>query len=167
MVRLTQSLLLILLVALAASCGKVNEINIDREYKHKNEKAFLAYLDSAGYKRLDALNNGGFVLYKVIKEGDGEVKPYYTSSIKVKYEGKTINDYVFDTTFETNNHNGVIFKVRNLISGWQTALQYMTEGERWKVIIPWDLAYGAMGTKDIPPYSTLIFDVELVEIAVQ
>lgn len=100
--------------------------------------------------------------YKVLKKGKGE-KPTATSSVKVHYEGKLIDNTIFDSSYQRGEP--VTFKVNQVISGWQEALQLMPEGSEWEVYIPADLAYGPAGAgASIGPNETLVFKVELQEI---
>lgn len=116
------------------------------------------------YKEITAESYPAYkVLYHVINEGqvDGR-KPYYTSTVEVKYKGHLYNTTVaFDSTA---NNATAKFKVNEVIAGWTWALQNMTVGSKWEIVIPWELAYGMNGSGSIPPYSALVFDVELVSI---
>ena len=98
--------------------------------------------------------------YRVISKGDGPL-PKATDRVRVIYEGKTIDGKVFDATAR----HGVefdTFAVNGLIKGWTEALQMMPVGSKWEIVIPQELAYGARGAgKDIAPYSTLVFTLEL------
>ena len=97
----------------------------------------------------------------------------YTDSVNVFYRGSFIFGETFDQNF-TGADPGPFdsptkFVIQTFItvggvSGWAEILQRMRVGERWLVYIPWELAYGASGTDDIPGYSTLIFDMQLEEI---
>ncbi len=100
--------------------------------------------------------------YKIVKQGKGK-KPAATSSVKVHYEGKLIDDTVFDSSYQRGEP--VTFKVNQVISGWQEALQLMPLGSEWEVYIPADLAYGPAGAGGaIGPNEALVFKVELQEI---
>jgi FKBP-type peptidyl-prolyl cis-trans isomerase FklB len=100
--------------------------------------------------------------YIVLKEGTGP-KPAATDKVKCDYEGKLIDGTVFDSS--TKQGHPIEFTVNGVIKGWTEALQLMNTGSKWRLFIPSDLAYGdqQMGP-DIKPGSTLIFDVELIEI---
>jgi len=100
--------------------------------------------------------------YIVLKEGTGP-KPAATDKVKCDYEGKLIDGTVFDSS--TKQGHPIEFTVNGVIKGWTEALQLINTGSKWRLFIPSDLAYGdqPMGP-DIKPGSTLIFDVELVEI---
>ena len=101
--------------------------------------------------------------YKVIKEGHGEV-PKSTDEVEVIYEGKLINGKVFDST-EKHGSKTDKFNAGSLIKGWTEALTTMPVGSKWELYIPYQLAYGERGAGgDIPPYSPLVFTLELVDI---
>jgi FKBP-type peptidyl-prolyl cis-trans isomerase FklB len=89
-------------------------------------------------------------------------KPSETSTVKVNYTGKLINGTTFDTSV---GKEPAVFPVNGVIKGWTEILQLMPVGSKFKVFIPEALAYGANGAGEaIKPFSTLIFDVELLEI---
>ena len=100
--------------------------------------------------------------YKVITEGHGEV-PKASDEVEVVYEGRLINGTVFDSTAKHGNKTDK-FKAGNLIKGWTEALTTMPVGSKWQLYIPANLAYGERQAGQIPPYSTLVFDLELVSI---
>ena len=100
--------------------------------------------------------------YEVITTGEGE-KPLATSTVSVHYHGTFSNGDVFDSSVERGQP--AEFPIGGVIAGWTEALQLMTEGSKWKLTIPYHLAYGEQGSQGaIPPYSTLVFDVELLSI---
>lgn len=100
--------------------------------------------------------------YEVITSGEGE-KPSAESTVSVHYHGTFANGDVFDSSVERGQP--AEFPVNGVIPGWTEALQLMTEGSKWKLTIPYNLAYGERGSQGaIPPYATLVFDVELLSI---
>lgn len=99
--------------------------------------------------------------YEVIQEGTGEM-PKETDRVKVHYTGTLLNGTEFDSSI--GRGEPATFQVDRLIPGWTEALQLMPAGSKWKLYIPYDLAYGERGNQNIPPYSTLIFEMELIEI---
>ena len=100
--------------------------------------------------------------YQVLVKGEGEV-PQATDRVKVNYEGRLIDGTVFDASAR---HGGepAEFTPQQVIAGWTEALTMMPVGSKWRLFIPSELAYGDRDQGQIKPYSTLIFDVELVEI---
>ena len=100
--------------------------------------------------------------YEIIKEGTGE-KPTITSMVYTHYHGTLLDGTVFDSSIERGSP--VQFGVGQVIEGWTEALQLMPVGSKWKLYIPYDLAYGKSDARGkIKPYSTLIFEVELISI---
>ena len=124
------------------------------ENKKAGEKYLAEYAKQAGVKKLD---HG--VLYKVIKEGTGEM-PKDTSTVRVHYEGKTIDGKVFDSSYERKEP--ITLRANQVIPGWTEALTHMPVGSTWEVVIPQDQAYGDRETSKIKPFSTLIFKIELI-----
>jgi FKBP-type peptidyl-prolyl cis-trans isomerase FklB len=100
--------------------------------------------------------------YIVLKQGTGP-KPSLTDKVKCDYEGKLIDGTVFDSSVKQGKP--IEFAVNGVIAGWTEALQLMNTGSKYRLFIPSNLAYGdqQMGS-DIKPGSTLIFDVDLIEI---
>ncbi|MDH6353850.1 FKBP-type peptidyl-prolyl cis-trans isomerase FklB [Dysgonomonas sp. PH5-45] len=102
------------------------------------------------------------VQYKVITAGKGE-KPTATNVVKVNYKGSLIDGTVFESSFESGKP--AIFPVNQVIPGWTEILQQMPVGSKWMVFIPQNLAYGSGGAGEmIKPFSTLIFEIELLNI---
>jgi FKBP-type peptidyl-prolyl cis-trans isomerase FklB len=100
--------------------------------------------------------------YTVIKTGDGP-KPTATDKVKTHYHGTLINGTVFDSSVDRGEP--VEFPVNGVIKGWTEALQLMPVGSKWKLYIPYSLAYGERAAgPQIPAYSALVFEVELLEI---
>jgi len=99
--------------------------------------------------------------YKVITQGNGEI-PTTSDKVKVHYTGTLIDGTVFDSSVERGSP--AVFGVTQVIKGWTEALQLMPVGSKWTVYIPYDLAYGTRETGSIKPFSTLIFDIELLGI---
>jgi len=101
--------------------------------------------------------------YVILREGKG-IKPTLNDRIKVHYTAKLIDGTVFDSSYPRNEP--AEFNVGQVIPGWTEAIQLMTVGSKWRVFIPENLAYGSQAPQGtvIKPYSTLIFEVELLEI---
>ena len=101
--------------------------------------------------------------YRILNEGSGDGSPGPKSVVSVHYRGKLTNGLEFDSSYKRNQ--SASFPVNGVIRGWTEALQLMKEGDKWELIIPPDLGYGSKGAGNIiPPDSTLIFEVELIEI---
>ena len=100
--------------------------------------------------------------YEIITEGTGK-KPAATDSVKCHYHGTLIDGKVFDSSVQRGEP--AVFPVNGVIAGWVEALQLMPVGSKWKLAIPSNLAYGEQGAgQDIAPHTTLVFEVELLEI---
>ena len=100
--------------------------------------------------------------YKILKEGDGPM-PERTDTVKVNYKGTLIDGTVFDSSYDRGEP--VAFPVGSVIPGWTEALQMMKVGSKWQLFIPANLAYGEHSpSPKIGPNSTLIFEVELLDI---
>ena len=97
--------------------------------------------------------------YKIITEGNGEI-PQEDSKVKVNYRGTLIDG----TEFDSSKDQPVSFRVSHLIKGWGEALTLMPVGSKWELYIPQELAYESKEQRNIPPFSALVFEVELVEI---
>lgn len=138
--------------------GKAEE---DKKLAEAGKKEGAAFLEE-NKTRPGVISTPSGLQYTVLKEGSG-VKPSVTDKVKCNYEGKLIDGTVFDSS-DKQGHP-IEFQVGGVIRGWTEALQLMPVGSKWRLFIPSDLAYGdqQMGP-DIKPGSTLIFDVELLEI---
>ncbi|MDR1380068.1 MAG: FKBP-type peptidyl-prolyl cis-trans isomerase [Tannerella sp.] len=100
--------------------------------------------------------------YRIITEGRGDI-PDEKAKVKVNYRGTLIDGTEFDSSYKNNAPGS--FRVNQVVKGWTEALKMMPAGSKWELFIPHDLAYGSTGQgKNIPPYSTLIFEIELLEI---
>ena len=131
---------------------KMNAENIEKG------KAFLA--ENAKKEGIVTLPSG--LQYEVITEGNGK-KPSATDKVKCHYEGTLIDGTLFDSSIKRGQP--AVFGVNQVIRGWVEALQLMSEGSKWRLFIPSELGYGAQQAGEmIPPHSTLIFEVELIEV---
>ncbi|WDE03244.1 FKBP-type peptidyl-prolyl cis-trans isomerase [Thalassomonas viridans] len=100
--------------------------------------------------------------YEVLATGEGE-KPTAQSTVRTHYHGTFIDGQVFDSSYDRGQP--AEFPVGGVIAGWTEALQMMTEGSKWRLFVPYNLAYGERGSQGaIPPYATLVFDVELLAV---
>lgn len=124
----------------------------------KAGEAFLA--ENAKKEGVKVLPSG--LQYTVIKEGTGK-KPKATDNVKCHYEGTLIDGTMFDSSIKRGEP--AVFPLNGVIAGWTEGLQLMAEGAKYRFYIPYNLGYGARGAgASIPPFSTLIFDVELIEV---
>ena len=118
-----------------------------------------------------------YVYCRILEKGTGTVKPLYSDSVAAHYRGQLIPLYdgqkvVFDQSFQGELKEdlavpvtfGLWEGVGGVIEGWSSVLQQMVEGDRWEVHIPYQLGYGIYGRNEIPGYSALVFDIQLVKI---
>lgn len=136
----------------------------DREAIAKNEvvinqgKKFLA----ENAKKDGVVTTESGLQYKILKEGTGK-KPTAGDKVEVHYRGRLIDGTEFDSSYSRGKP--AVFGVTQVIKGWTEALMLMTEGAKWELYIPYDLAYGSrQAGQQIKPFSTLIFEVELISI---
>ncbi len=135
-----------------------------KEWKEKAEKNLAenkAFLEENKKKEgIKTLPSG--LQYKVITEGSGKT-PKATDTVTVHYRGTLINGSEFDSSYKKGQPT--TFQVNGVIRGWGEALQLMKGGSKWQLFIPPELAYGERGAGgQIPPNSTLIFEVELISV---
>ena len=141
--------------------GKIQEEQAARqaeigEFMKKDGETFLAA--NAKKEGVTVLPSG--LQYKVLKSGEGR-KPGRTDKVRCHYEGTFPNGQKFDSSYDRNEP--AVFGVNQVIAGWTEALQLMSEGSAWELYIPYNLAYGEAGAPGaIPPYSALVFKVELI-----
>ncbi|MFH1716194.1 MAG: FKBP-type peptidyl-prolyl cis-trans isomerase [Planctomycetota bacterium] len=126
----------------------------------KNAAAGSAYLEANKTKEgVKVLPSG--LQYKVITEGTGK-SPTAEDKVKTNYRGKLIDGTEFDSSYKRDKPLEI--SVNGVIKGWTEALQLMKEGSKWELYIPADLAYGSRPRPGIPANSTLVFEVELLEV---
>ena len=140
-------------------------MKLSRENKMKGQEFLDKNKTSEGVR----VFNRSQIQYKVIAEGDGEI-PDYDDVVKVHYNGYLIDGHKFDSSYDRGEP--ATFNVNGVIKGWTEVLQKMPVGSKWEVYIPQNLAYGIKGISNdpkkgeyvIPPSSTLLFEIELLEI---
>lgn len=131
------------------------------------EKAKKAEAEGKAFLEANAKKEGVIVLpsglqYMVLKEGTGK-NPGATSQVKCHYAGTLIDGTEFDSSYKRNAP--ATFGLNQVIKGWTEGVQLMKEGAKYRFFIPYELGYGSQGAGgSIPPYSALIFDVELIEV---
>lgn len=152
------------------SIAEVARTNADGSWK-----IFLA----TGLDENREWSNDYYVYCQVLQAGDGTSHPMYTDSVLVNYSGRLIptdgnsSGYVFDASYDGELNPAfdvpVKFSLAGTVHGFSTAIQHMvdgttrTNGDIWRIYIPYTLGYGTPGSSSIPAYSTLIFDVNLVD----
>ncbi len=128
--------------------------------KGELEKAGKAFLEQNKSKQ-GVITTPSGLQYEVQKEGKG-AKPTLQSTVKVHYHGTLIDGKVFDSSVDRGEP--ISFPLNGVIQGWQEGVQLMSIGAKYRFYIPHELAYGGQDKGTIPPFSTLIFDVELLEV---
>ena len=140
------------------------EEKMQKENAEKGKKALeegRVFLENNG-KRAEVTTTKSGLQYEVLKEGNGK-HPKATEKVRCHYEGTLIDGTVFDSSYQRNEP--AVFGLNQVITGWTEGVQLMGEGAKFRFYIPYLLAYGEAGAgASIPPYSTLIFDVELLEV---
>ena len=137
--------------------GIVFVMNASKKAKEEGE-LFLAN----NAKRPEVKTTASGLQYEVLEQTLGQ-KPKATDKVRVHYEGTLIDGTVFDSSYKRGE--SITFGLNQVIKGWTEGLQLMSVGSKYKLYIPYELAYGAQGAGgSIPPYSALIFTVELLGI---
>lgn len=140
------------------------EEKMQKENAEKGKKALeegRVFLENNG-KRPEVTTTKSGLQYEILKEGNGKY-PKATDKVRCHYEGTLIDGTVFDSSYQRNEP--AVFGLNQVITGWTEGVQLMGEGAKYRFYIPYLLAYGEGGAgASIPPYSTLIFDVELLEV---
>lgn len=152
-----KKILLFLVMAISglclSSCSKDDDFEANlkegQEFLEKNSKKEGVKVTKTGLQ------------YEILTEGDGEYPSAY-STVRCHYEGRLINGTVFDSSYKRGEPSE--FALNRVIPGWTEGVQLMKEGSKFRFYLPHYLAYGPSGTSGIPPFSTLIFDVELIEV---
>ena len=120
-----------------------------------------AYLDANAKKEGVVVTKSG-LQYEVLQEGAGK-SPKATDKVRCHYEGRLLDGSVFDSSYQRGEPAD--FGLNQVIPGWTEGVQLMKEGAKFRFTIPYLLAYGEQGAgASIPPFSTLIFDVELIKV---
>ena len=143
----------------AAQEQKINKQRQEAGKQHKETgEKYLA--ENAKKEGVITLPSG--LQYQVLKEGNGK-KPTAKDQVKCHYEGFLIDGTVFDSSVQRGEP--AVFGLQQVIAGWTEGLQLMQEGAKYRFFIPYRLAYGEGGAgASIPPFATLIFDVELIQV---
>ena len=131
------------------------------------EDAQEAIAEGAAFLKTNAEREGvgttkSGLQYEILTEGTGK-SPKATDKVRCHYEGRLINGQVFDSSYQRNEPAD--FGLNQVIAGWTEGVQLMKEGAKYRFFIPYLLGYGERGAgSQIPPYSTLVFDVELIKV---
>lgn len=173
-----------LVIIILSSCGEESPFEEYKDWRAENE-AFMKKLEEqynreGGAGKLKRIKSDNYprhhVYYQVIEEsGTDYSNPKYTDFVRVFYKGTDVRNRFFDGNFKGKNpivgnsdvnsgdtHSNV-FQSNSLIIGWREALGRMKKGDRWIIYIPWQLGYGTQKSNNIDPFSTLIFDITLID----
>lgn len=135
--------------------------NKAKEDAQKQIAEGAAFLENNG-KREGVITTKSGLQYEVLVEGTGK-SPKATDKVRCHYEGQLIDGTVFDSSYKRGEPAD--FGLNQVITGWTEGVQLMKEGAKYRFYIPYLLGYGERGAgASIPPYSTLIFDVELIKV---
>ena len=143
------------------------QLEVDEEWRKLNDEAFAAQAKDPEFQKLESQSEAGYILYKVLKQGESTEQIYWNSQVEVYYKGTLIDGTVFDDgSFE--HGASAVFAPSGVVDGFGTALQHMHPGDRWEIWIPQQMGYGSVGSTSgavtIKPYTTLIFDLEVVKV---
>ena len=141
----------------AEMARKEEELKIEYAESIAEGEAFMT--ENAKREEVVTLPSG--LQYEILRKGSGPV-PTETDRVKVHYHGTLIDDTVFDSSVERGEPS--TFGVTQVIAGWTEALQLMPVGSKWRLYVPYELAYGSQDRGTIKPFSNLIFEVELLGI---
>jgi FKBP-type peptidyl-prolyl cis-trans isomerase FklB len=132
-----------------------------KQVSEKNKQDAAAFL-TENKKKKGVRTTATGLQYEVIKAGAGKATAKVSDTIKAHYHGTLLDGTVFDTT---QGDQPVVIEVTSAIAGWTEALQLMRAGDKWRLYVPSELAYGSEGFGPVPPNAVLVFDLELLEIA--
>lgn len=144
-----------------------NKIQRKAELKEKKKQEEYHKMESQNFleenkKREEVKTTESGLQYEILEEGKG-ANPKLTDQVEVHYKGELIDGSEFDSSYK--REKTAKFPLNAVIKGWQEGLQLMKEGAKYKFYIPSELGYGSQGAgAQIPPHSTLIFEVELIKI---
>jgi FKBP-type peptidyl-prolyl cis-trans isomerase len=136
----------------------LNNLSEENERNQETGRLFLA----ENGRKAGVFTTSSGLQYEVITQGNG-AKPEAGSGVRVNYEGRLLDDTIFDSSYERGTP--AEFALNQVIPGWAEGILLMNEGSTYRFFIPPELGYGENGVEDrIPPYSTLIFKVELLSV---
>lgn len=135
---------------------------LQNDYADETAKAAKELADYLTKNKIEAVPTESGLYYVVTEPGNGE-KPEVGKPVTMHYTGKLLNGTVFDSSVERDQPFQFVLGVGQVIPGWDEGVQLMTKGEKGLLYIPYYLAYGERDMGDIPPFSNLVFEVELID----
>lgn len=161
---------LLLSAVMMSSCSKTDQEKAWEEYKDwrdANNEWLRELTINGGYTRVvPEWNRGIYILMKWQNDTtltSGNLRPLYTSTVSVKYKGWLYDGTPFDSSY-THTDSVTTLQPSGLIDGWQVALESMRVGDKVEMIVPYDAAYGSLGSGAVIPFSNLRFELELRDI---
>lgn len=151
-----------------------NEAYFERVYQQASGSSAMRLLPKWSLGGSDAtIPHTDYIVVEVLESGEGDSSPLYTDSVEIHYVGRLMpstsypEGYVFDKSyaqsFDVEISPSKMMGVSNLTRGFATALMNMHQGDYWRITVPYQLGYGATASSTIPAYSTLIFEIRLVD----
>lgn len=165
-------ILLFVTVGFVTSCDD-DEEDYQEQWMVENQKALNEIKANSAYKEIKSPGNEASIYYKVLETGDGAAPIYYNSQVKCYYKGWFAVDFpeweiekgtIFDQKLFDDGTPYSFTVGSGVIKGWTTALQHMVKGDKWEIWVPYQLAYGEDGWQSMPGYSTLVFEIEVVDV---
>jgi FKBP-type peptidyl-prolyl cis-trans isomerase FklB len=152
------------LLCLAVLCALLGAMHVSANNLDKyNARVGKKFLDEVAKKDTSVVRLKSGMLVKVLKKGSGAKSPNRDDDCTVHYTGKLKDGTVFDSSVARGQP--ATFKPTQVIRGWTEALQLMREGDKWRVFLPHDIAYGTRGSPPkIPGFAPLVFDMELISV---
>ena len=139
--------------------GAISEAQEQLNNRRRDEA--LAFMET-NKSREGVITTASGLQYEIIREGDGPI-PALSDTVTVNYKGQLADGHVFDSSYERGEP--ATFPLGRVIEGWQEGLQLMPVGAQYRIYIPYELGYGERGAgQDIPPFSPLVFEVELLSV---
>jgi len=154
-----------------------NEAYFERIYQQASGSSAMRVLPKWSLGAAQGVQLSGshtdYIIAEVLESGEGDSSPLYTDSVEVHYVGRLMpstsypEGYVFDKSYAQSFNEDVspskMMGVSGLTRGFATALMYMHRGDHWRITVPYQLGFGATASSTIPAYSTLIFEIRLVD----
>lgn len=156
---MTKAIIIVLVIA-ATAAFLIFKMQSNKKLAIENRQGAAEYLDMNKAREGVTVTASG-LHYQVLEKGSGEEHPKPSSRVKVHYHGTLTDGTVFDSSVERGQP--IDFGLHQVIPGWTEGLQLMVKGEKARLVIPSQLAYGNRSVGSIPPGSVLVFEVELID----